>query len=69
MFPMTEYTKEHSFPLKIYHGKSDSTRPYEFIKVSYEKKGAEGDVELIDAMDHEYKSPILRKSISEFVKK
>ena len=66
MFSMTEYTKDHKFPLKIYHGRVDKTRPYEFIKISYERKDALEDIELIDGMDHEYKNPELRNSIKEF---
>jgi hypothetical protein len=59
MFPMTEYEK-NKFPLKIYHGTTDKTRPFEFIKISYERKNAVDDIELIEGMDHEYKSPALR---------
>lgn len=57
MFPIVKYKKDHEFPLKIYYGLADLTRPYEYVRCTFEKKDCLDDIKLIEKMDHEYRHP------------
>lgn len=54
-----------NFPFIVFHGLSDKARPWESVKVSYEKRNC--PVKLIEGMDHEFRSKILRDEIAKFL--
>ena len=65
MFPFSKYQKTEGI-IRIIYGKADNLRPWEYVKVTFEKKFEE-EVVLLEETDHEVNDKA-KKEIVTFLK-
>ena len=65
LFEFTPFDKNSKFPVRIYHGLTDTIRPWDEVRPSYERQGAH--VEMIPGMEHKIDSKELRQKIRDFI--
>lgn len=59
LFPFTKFEKTNRY-LRIIHGKSDSLRPWEHVKVTYDNKIDPSLITLVDNTDHEINQAVVK---------
>ena len=62
MFPFSKFEKTEGI-IRIIHGKTDKLRPWEYVKVTYEKK-IEEEVVLLEDTDHEVNEKVKTEIVS-----
>jgi hypothetical protein len=66
LFPFTKFQPELVPRIRIIYGNNDNLRPWEFVKVTYDKKIPEKCITLLDDTKHEVNKKV-EKELDAFV--